>query len=162
AAMHVGGPTARGDFWTLLLGRNLIYALTAIGVMFVASRLDVRAILQTRGPFNPVFLLMLLSLTLVAMTLIPGLGRSVDGASRWLYLGPRSWGLSFQPSELLKWAILPTLAWWCARRRGVMGHWLHGLLPPLVLSAIACGLVVVEDLGTAILIGAVAGCLLIA
>lgn len=43
-----------------------------------------------------------------------------------------------------------------------MGRFTHGLLPALALIGLACGLVVIEDLGTAVLIGAVAACLLIA
>jgi cell division protein FtsW len=148
--------------WTLLLTRNLIYAVVAVLAMIVASRINVRQVLHTRGLMNPLFLMLGVSLLLVGLTLLPGLGKDVHGASRWLHLGPRGWGLSFQPSEVLKWVMIPMMAWWCARRRGVMGRFFHGLLPALALVGFACGLVVIEDLGTAVLIGSVSACLLLA
>lgn len=162
AGMRVGIEGGRGDVWALLLSRNLIYAVLAIAAMLITSRLNLRQIMQSRGLTNPLLLLLLVSLILVGLTLVPGLGRSVHGSSRWLHLGPRSFGLSFQPSELLKWVMIPAIAWWCARRQGVMGRFLHGLLPALGLVAVACVLVVIEDLGTAALIFAVACCVLIA
>src|SRR5690606_13807878 len=99
------------------------------------------------------FIIVIVSLILAALTLVPGMGRSVNGASRWLYMGPRSWGMSFQPSELVKWVLVLAFAWWCARRRGVMHRPIHGLVPPMALLALACGIIVIEDLGTAALIG---------
>lgn len=56
--------------------------------------------------------LILLILGLIFMTLLPGLGSSVNGASRWLSLGP----FSIQPSELIK----PFLVLQSAR---VFGQW---------------------------------------
>ena len=51
---------------------------------------------------------------LCALALVPGLGRNVNGSSRWLYIGPQGWNFSFQPSELAKWAVVLALAWGCA------------------------------------------------
>ena len=154
-----------GDAWgplSMLGGRNTAYALIALGVMAAAAWIDVRKLFLTRGWVNPLWLVLLMSLGLAALTLVPGMGRSVNGASRWLYLGPRGWGVSFQPSELVKWTMLLAIAWWCARRRGVMHRFWHGLLPVLLLLAVACGLIIIEDLGTAVLIGLVAVCVLYA
>lgn len=162
AGMRVGVEGGRGDVWTLLMSRNLIYATLAVVAMILASRINVRQVMQTRSLFNPLLMMLILSLVLVGIVLLPGMGKEIYGAKRWLHLGPRSLGLSFQPSELLKWVMIPVMAWWCARRRGVMGRFMHGLLPALALIGLACGLVVIEDLGTAVLIGAVAACLLIA
>ena len=138
-----------------LTDRPALYAAVAIVAMLIASRLDVRRIVRTRGLANPLAYLMVAALVLVALTLIPGVGRTVNGASRWLYVGPQRWGLSFQPSELVKWTMLVTIAWWCARRQGVMHRFRYGLLFPLLLLAVAGVLVVIEDLGTAALIGLV-------
>lgn len=145
-----------------LATRNTLYAALAIGAMLAASRVNVRQLFRARGVTNPLFLIVAVSLVLAGLTLVPGMGRRVNGASRWLYLGPASWGMSFQPSELVKWVMVLALAWWCARRRGVMHRPIHGLAPPLMLLAVACGLIVIEDLGTAALIGVVALCMLIA
>ena len=156
--VHSAGITigvARGGLGSWLTDRSVLYAGVAIVVMLITSRLDVRQVFRGRGPLNPLGYLLVGSLVLVALTLVPGVGRTVNGASRWLYLGPRSWGLSFQPSELVKWTLLIALAWWCARRQGVMHRFTHGLLFPLLLLLVGGALVVVEDLGTAALIGLV-------
>ncbi len=165
AGMSVGattGAAAQGGVGAILLGRGSCYAFFAVVAMLVASRINVRQLFRTRAWYNPLFLIILLSLAAVGLTFVPGLGRNVNGASRWLYLGPRAWGLSFQPSELVKWVMVLAVAWWCARRRYVMHRFFVGLAPPLMLIALACGLIVIEDLGTGGLIAAVAGCMLVA
>lgn len=143
-------------------GRNTIYAFLALGAMLVASRINIRQIMHSRSWANPLAWLLVGSIILVAMTLIPAWSKSVNGASRWLYLGPKSWHLSFQPSELSKWIMIIALAWWCTRRRGVMHRFFPGLLPPLLLVGLVCLMIMIQDLGTAVLIGAVSACLLIA
>src|SRR5690606_11726954 len=110
------------------------------------------------GISSPLIFMLGISFGLTALTLVPGMGRSVNGASRWLVLG----GVSFQPSELVKWSVVIALAWWCAKRSGVMHRFFDGLLPALLLLGAAVALIGAEDLGTAALLGAVGGCVLIA
>lgn len=145
-----------------LWSRHTAYAALAVAAMLAASRINVRQLFRSRGVTNPLFIIVFVSLLLAGLTLVPGMGKSVNGASRWLYLGPRSWGMSFQPSELVKWVMVVAIAWWCARRRGVMHRPIFGLLPPMLLLGVACGVIIIEDLGTAALIGVVAVCMLIA
>ncbi len=161
AGMTIGGD-ANHDAVALLTGRQALYAVLALGAMWLASRLDVREIFRRAGWRGPVFWLVLASLVAVGLTQVPGLSRTVNGATRWLYLGPRSWGLSFQPSELLKLTLVAALAGWGARHTLTMHKFFDGLLPPLILTGLACGLVVLEDLGTAALLGVVALALLLA
>jgi cell division protein FtsW len=144
------------------VNKNLIYACLAVGALLLGSRVDLQGIFTTRAWFNPVWVALLIALALCGATLLPGVGKSVNGASRWLHIGPPSVGVSFQPSELVKWTLILGLAWWCTRRRGVMHRFWLGLLPGLLLTGLACGLIVIEDLGTAVLIGAVALCMLVA
>jgi cell division protein FtsW len=148
--------------WSLLLNRNVIYAVAAIAAMVFASRINVRELYRVHGLGNPLVWTVAVSLVLVCLTFVPGVGKSVNGSTRWLYVGPPSNPLiSFQPSELVKWVMVLAIAWWCARRRGVIHRFWHGLTPAMMLIALACGLIVIEDLGTAALIGLVAMCLLI-
>jgi cell division protein FtsW len=160
AGMVVAGKLS--DPWTLLYSRNVMYAVLAVLAMLLASRLNVKQLFVTRGIFNPLFFIVALSLVLVGLTLVPGIGKSVGGSSRWLYLGPRAWGLSFQPSEMVKWVMVIAVAWWCARRSGVMHRFGHGLVPPLLLVGLAAGMIAIEDLGTGVLVGLVACSLLLA
>lgn len=159
ATMSVGQEPMRvGD---LLRGRYMVHALAALAAMWLVGRMDVVRLLHRPGLRGPLPWLMLMALALVVTAMLPGVGLTINGARRWLPLGPRSWGLTFQPSELVKWLSVACLAAWAARRAGSM-HRPSGLLPPLVLVAVCCGLVVVEDLGTALLIGMVAVVLLLA
>ncbi len=100
--------------------------------------------------------LVLLIVTVVALVLVlvPGLGMIQYGSARWLKLGPLP---SFQPSELAKVAVVIYMADWLARKgRGVSGFF-HGSIPFLIILSVVAGLVIVEpDMGTAVIICAVA------
>lgn len=148
----------RADPVGMLTSRAAVYAGLAVALMLLASRLNVRELFRLKGWTNPLGWLVAGSVICVVLSLIPHIGREVNGARRWLDLGL----FSFQPSELIKWIMVLAIAWWCARRRGVMHTFMHGLVPPLILLALACGLIIVQDLGTAALVGVVALIMLIA
>ncbi|MCH2138310.1 MAG: FtsW/RodA/SpoVE family cell cycle protein [Phycisphaerales bacterium] len=88
---------------------------------------------------------------LSALVLIPGIGREVNGARRWIDVGP----VGFQPSELAKWATVIFLAaactWWA--RDLFRFRRLLLVLIPVGVMAVA---VLKEDLGTSVLMLAVA------
>eukprot|EP00752_Nemacystus_decipiens_P013789 g12242.t1 len=166
AGSTVGGPegavvdTTFGPIgpWSMFATKTTLYAGIAIFVMVVASRLNVHQLFTARGLSNPLLIALFGALALQVLTMIPGFGHEVNGAYRWLKVGP----ITFQPSELVKWVMVLAVAWWCARRSGVMHRFGAGVLPALALILAACLLVVREDLGTAVLIGMVAVVLLIA
>ena len=144
--------------WSMFATKTSLYAGIAIVVMLIASRLNVRQLFTSRGLSNPLLVALLVALALQGLTLVPGFGHEVNGAHRWLKFGP----ITFQPSELVKWVMVLAVAWWCARRAGVMYKFGAGALPGLLLIALACGLIVDQDLGTAVLVGLVAVVILIA
>ena len=154
ASMRAG--SAPASLGPMFATRHTAYALVAVLAMVIASRLDARQFQRLRGWRNPIWIMLGLSLVLVVLAMVPGLGKSVHGASRWLYLGPSSWQMSFQPSELVKWLMVIAIACWCSRRQTTMGNFRSGLLPPTALIAVACGLIIPQDLGTGVLIGLVA------
>ncbi len=84
--------------------------------------------------------MLLLLLVLVA-------GRSSQGAQRWLSVG----GLSIQPSEMAKLAVLFVLASYFAERRVVGGYRIVQLTVPFLLMLVPLALVMKQpDLGTAL------------
>ena len=95
---------------------------------------------------------------LLVAVLVPSIGREVNGARRWITIGP----VGFQPSELAKWAMVLFIAWFAVTRSGGLRTWSRGTLPAAAVIGLVCGLVVLEDLGTAIMIGLVATMLLLA
>lgn len=166
AGSRVGGPDgaivdstfgAAGP-WSMFATRGTLYAGIAIVTMLIASRLNIRQLFSSRGLSSPLLVLLFAAISLQVLTMVPGFGHEVNGAYRWLKAGP----ITFQPSELVKWVMVLAVAWWCARRSAVMHKLGSGALPGILLIALACGLIVKEDLGTAVLIGAVAVVLLIA
>jgi len=93
---------------------------------------------------------LLVAMTLAALVYVPGLGYVRNHKLRWLKLGPPPFGI-FQPSELLKIALLIFLAAWFSRERTQARSFFKGFLPAIVITAICLALVVTEDLGTAVI-----------
>src|SRR4051794_12355349 len=94
-------------------------------------------------------MLLIVSLGLTMATLLPGVGVPVNGARRWLGAGT----LQFQPSELLKLALVLYGANLLDRRPERMRR-IGGMVSPLlVVVGVSCALVAVQpDLGTALVI----------
>lgn len=131
-------------------------------VTWLADRLatppERRLPLTSRAETLVLALATLAMLAVVALVYVPGVGRVVNGAHRWIDIGP----IGLQPSELAKWALPALLAWWAARRATLMPSFARGLFPALAATGLIAGLIVLEDLGTGALIVAVAGLVLIA
>ncbi len=107
------------------LGRNYYFYnhLLTIGMgifgWVVATSIDYRR-WQRWAPW----LLLIAVLSLVAM-LVPGLASTKNGATRWLAIGP----ISFQPSELLKLAMILYLGTWFERKGEQLKSFWDGLVP---------------------------------
>lgn len=147
-----------GEVGSVFASRHIPFLFIAALVMFAMSRVDLRGMLLARNWTNPLAFVALIVFGLCAVVLIPGVGRDVNGASRWLQIG----GFSFQPSELMKYTLPVVVAWWCSRRGAGMRRFFTGMLPGLVLVMVGGGLVAVEDFGTGALIGGVGLVLLFA
>jgi cell division protein FtsW len=132
------------DFLFVRLGHTVL----GVAVFFVASRVRYTS---WRRYAPPLYLIVLLGLILV---LIPGIGTQINGARRWLDLGP----MSIQPAEFAKLAAALVLS--CAVARLPHGSGLP--VKPLVAVGVLFVLVLVEpDFGTSVvLLAGVAGTLL--
>lgn len=148
AAMQVTGHL--GWSWTDRGTRHLMYAGLAVAAFLVCGRLDYRRLLGQSESIllaRPVWLMALATL-LCAAVLVPGIGKEVNGARRWIVLGP----IQVQPSEIAKWAVVIFLAWWLTRAPLDLRKF-RTLLVTLLPIAAACLFIVIEDFGTAVLIG---------
>lgn len=135
------------------LKRYVLFGLVGLAVMYAASRYGLR--LARR--LTPLLLGVSFALTLAVM--VPGVGVSVNGATRWLGAGP----LQFQPSELLKLAlVLYAVQVLATRPRSV--ETLAGIARPLLLVVgAACALLMAQpDMGTSMVICFAIGALLVA
>lgn len=75
--------------------KQLFYALLGLGLAWSMIKFGYRNLLKYSTPLLIIFTFLLL------LTLIPGVGKVVNGSRRWLNIA----GLSFQPSEFIKYII---------------------------------------------------------
>jgi len=95
-------------------------------------------------------IILFVSVIPLILVLIPGIGRSVSGAKRWIDLGI----LHFQPSEIVKITVLIYIAGFVSRKNSLMGDLFYGYIPPLAVIGSVLLLIVLEpDFGTALTIG---------
>ena len=94
-------------------------------------------------------LFLLVSMAALVAVLVPGVGVSANGATRWLGVGP----VQVQPSEFAKFALLLFVSDLLARREHRIGDWRWGLAPVLTYLAVVAGLIMLQpNLGTTIII----------
>ncbi len=96
-------------------------------------------------------LILLGAFLLLASVELPGIGRTVNGSTRWLALGP----LTLQPSEPARLCLVVYLASYIVRHQKDMAQSLLGFVKPLVVVAAACVLLLGEpDFGAAVVLTA--------
>lgn len=136
-----------GEVGTDFLFVRIGHMVLGVAAFFVASRVRYTA---WRRYAPALYLIVLLGLILV---LIPGIGTQINGARRWLDLGP----MSIQPAEFAKLAAILVLS--CAVARLPHGSGLP--VKPLIAVGVLFMLVFVEpDFGTSVvLLAGVAGTL---
>jgi cell division protein FtsW len=116
---------AFGTPWHFVL-KQLLWAALGLGAFLVVSRVPLdwwkRAAPLIFGG----------AVLLLIAVLIPGIGTKVQGARRWIFLGP----LSIQPAELTKLAIILFFSTWLER---------HQRFPPfLALTGLIAGLIILQ------------------
>jgi cell division protein FtsW len=155
ASSPLGVLSGQGGTGTSDFVRYLLFA----GLGLVAMQVLARRGLSLLSP-QVVSLLLMGSFALVVLVLVPGFGIKVNGARRWFAAGP----IQFQPSELLKIALVLYVARYLADHPKRMRGFRQAVAPIAIVGGPALLLVVVEpDLGTAIVIAfAVAATLLAA
>jgi cell division protein FtsW len=145
--------TGQGSGMSYLI-RYLVYGLIGLAAMRVLARRGL-ALLDQRI----VTLMLLGSFGLLLLVLVPGLGVDIAGARRWLGAGP----LQFQPSEVMKLAIVLYVARFLADHPKRMHSFKQAVVPVALVAGPACLLIVVEpDMGTALVVSFAIGALLLA
>ncbi len=147
ASLEVAGDS-KTTFDAVLGGRAALFAIASALCLWVGSRLPIDRLGAARGALNPVYWIILAIVAGIVLVHVPGIGREVNGASRWISLGP----LTFQPSEIAKWGMPLILAWWCCWRGDRMRNFFGGFVPPIAFAGVVALGIAIEDLGTATLI----------
>ena len=113
---------------------QLRWVAVGFTVMFIVMNIDYRVYQKLT---MPAFLVTLVFMGLVA---IPGIGVVKNGARRWLEIA----GFSFQPSELMKLALIMVLALYVSANRGQMNDFRHGILFPYCIIGLVCFVTALE------------------
>lgn len=134
------------------VGRQAIAALlgnaAGFAVLFIPMRFW--------GNVGP--LLLLIGLVLLLAVLIPGVGHSVNGSSRWLQFSV----INLQASEPARLCLIIYLAGYLVRQNKCLREQFTGFLRPMLVLTLACGMLLAEpDFGAAVVLLATAMAMLL-
>lgn len=127
--------------------RQAIAVGIGVVVMLLAARVPYRAYRRLAA--------VIWAVSMAGLVLVLFMGRTAGGSSRWIDLGI----IDVQPSEIAKFGVVVLLASLYARKeeRGELGEFGHVFTPLLVVVGLVAVLVMAQpDLGTTVLIGAIA------
>jgi cell division protein FtsW len=133
--------------------RQVLWALVGLALMAVAMRTDHRVLEDQRIVIG----LVAFSLILLAATLVPGIGKVINGSRRWLRIGM----FSFQPSELAKFTMVVYMSYFIAKKGGRIRDFMNGLVPAYVVTGIFLTAAILQpDFGAAMTMAGVVSILL--
>lgn len=132
--------SARGGNTTVFLVTHAVRLAFGLFLVYLCHLLHYRQY-QRAAPF-----LMLLTVPLLAFTLF--FGQSINDANRWLSLG----GISFQPSEFAKIALIIYIARELTRKQDYITSLRDAFLPIIVPVLIVCGLIAPANLSTSLVL----------
>lgn len=129
--------------------RQMMWLVLGLLAGVLGSRVDYHRWMKWAWPVFAV------SLVLLALVYVPRIGLNIKGSSRWIRLPG---GLTFQSSELAKFAAINLMAYWYGTRRRTRTGFKGGILIPGALLGAMLGMIVFEtDFGATILIGVTGG-----
>jgi cell division protein FtsW len=138
--------------WAILL-REILWMGVGVVALVCAVGLDYRRLRHLRMP------LLLGTFGLLCLVLLPGIGVTSGGSSRWIGFGQ----FRLQPSELMKLAVVVFGADLIVRQQERGGSHRTVIGPLLLVAAAAAGLILAQpDMGTALVVVAIAIALLFA
>jgi len=129
----------------------LIRHAISIVIAFMVGVLAFKVPLKVWDRLAPA--IFVLAFILLILVLIPGIGKGVNGARRWISLGITN----FQPSELMKLAVVLFAAWYTVQRQEYLHTLVKGLLP-MGAAVIAVGVLLLlqPDMGAFMVIAVIA------
>ena len=152
SASSVSSLTDYGSPWYFFL-RQLMWTVLGVVAFVVGIRVDHRRLRKFVRP------LLIVSVVLLVVVLVPGIGVHVSGSRRWIGAG----FLRFQPSELAKLALLLYAADLASRRARQIVDW-RRVVKPVLVVLVGFGFLVMRqpDLGSALVLAMITVTVLIA
>jgi len=125
---------------------QLIWLGLGVVLLVAAANIDYHRLRPLAWPLG------IVTVVLMVLVLLPHFGVEVNGARRWLRLGP----LQMQPAELAKIAAIVFMALWLERHRDRLSSLENGVVPFLALLGFTILLVILErDLGTTMIVAGI-------
>jgi cell division protein FtsW len=141
------GPKYANYSSNFFLIRHMISLAIAIGVGIWAFKIPTKV----WDRYSPV--IFGFTVLLLIAVLIPGVGKGVNGAKRWIPLGL----MNFQPSELMKFAAVIFAASYTVQRQEYLHSFVKGMLPMGIAVALVGGLLMAEpDMGAFVVVALIA------
>jgi len=137
-------------FYDFPVLRQILFFPLACLVLYIVSFFSYRRFTLTVGWLkSPTSYLLVFSITLLILVLLPQFGTEINRARRWLRIPVGPTMISFQPSELAKWAIVFFLAAFCDKFSDSIRLYWKRFVPVCLIAALIVGLIITEDFGTA-------------
>ena len=141
------GPKYANYSSNFFLIRHVISLVIAIGVGLWTFRIPSKV----WDRYSPI--IFGFTVLLLIAVLVPGLGKGVNGAKRWIPLGV----MNFQPSELMKFAAVIFAATYTVQRQEYLHSFVKGMLPMGIAVALVGGLLMAEpDMGAFVVVAIIA------
>jgi cell division protein FtsW len=135
----------KSQFYAMMIRHVGLGVIGGTGVMFIMSNIHY-SFWKKMSPY------IFVAGIIITLLVFSPLGFSHGGARRWISLG----FISFQPAELLKFAVIVLLSAWFAKYKDNIKSWKYGLLPFLVFVGLAIFILIKQpDSSTVALIGIV-------
>ena len=126
-----------GEKGTFYAFKQMKFAFIGLVAMFVISFVDYHW-LQSLAISGSAFVV---SLILLGLVLVPGIGKTVNGATRWIEIGS---SLQFQPSELMKISIVLFFSTLIVKNASRMNTIWYGIVPFLIMLGLVAALMMAE------------------
>ena len=131
--------------------RQIVFAVAGLVAMLLMSKINYKIL---KAIYKPVFVV-----TIALLVIVLFYHTNVQNFKRWIPLGP----VSIQPSDLAKFTIILTLAVYISKYYKKMKTMKYGILIPIGIIAIFCGLIYLEHhLSCTILMFFIGACLMFA
>ena len=169
ASANIGQEIDLQKFYEYASLRQILFFPLACIVMYFFSCINYRKLSLDNGWLrNPTSYLLIISIVLLAIVLsqrfypvLPRLIPPINRHFRWLRIPLGPIAISFQPSELAKWAIIFFIAAACDKFGDDIKLFWKRFVPVCLVVGLVAGLIIMEDFGTAAFITLLAFLMLI-
>jgi cell division protein FtsW len=141
ASMGIASADFNNPFY--FFTRHLVYVLIGVTAATIAANIPMQ--FWQRWGWHILFV----AFVLLVLVLIPHIGRRINGSARWIGVG----GLTIQPSEIAKFAIVLYMSNYLVRRQDAVRRGLAGLKGAVIVVGLAVALLMTEpDFGASLVL----------